>query len=421
MEEEEDSTPPPVFHPLPVTNAVQLNIYAISGDRLHEAYQELVLRHLTLPDGFWEDASTQGWRRQSILNLDLRSSFLRMTKNDLTVGNVPLAPDGAAMSLAACRLFFQSPLLEVVGMHGFLPDEEASGRKQKSRKTSPQPDEQRKADEMNIDDWLEEELGSSGDEAAAAPSPKKRGRVAKKINQNGRITVRSSTDGRFPGLNDALVQFNSFVLAMDTLAKRLLKQDRKVLPDLELLATYHTHISKSDAYTSSNRYKQSLEELEAECESQPLTDCNINIKIKGGYIARTSSSPEGGIYRAPRLDYIEHLPDAFDVSKFEPSSLEELVQCGRNCYVQFLFHLGQLYERQATGRDGSGVYRGMTLRVYRIVFWPVADYRLERSTGPSNVWGASMHNSVSATTAFYAGGAGGEYVKMDEFGRPIKK
>jgi hypothetical protein len=228
--------------------------------------------------------------------------------------------------------------------------------------------------------------------------------------------VRSSIHGRFPGLASAIQQFNAFILAVDLMAKRLLQQDRKALVDLELLSTYHTHVSKSDAY-SSDRYKQSLEELEAEYSSAPLSDCNINISIKGDYIARTCTTPEGGIWKAPRLDTIEHLPDVFDVSKYEPSSLEELVQCGRNCYVQFMFHLGQLYERQATGHNGDGILRGMTLRVSRIVFWPIPNERVKKSVGNSNVWNVGLQNSVSSTTAFFA--EGGSFVKMDEFGDPI--
>ena len=421
MDDEDDA--PRVFHPVSITRGVQLNIYAIEpgDDGLVGAYEALLLQHLNLPVGFWDTShlDAQGWHKQSILTLQLPHQHLKMTRNDLTVKDVPLS-DGST-GKGESRLFVLSPLLEVDSMHRFLPESQVY--KKSRKKTSPQPATKDDDEEEDIDDWLDEEMmeEKSPQQASSSSSKKdsKRGRRSEKINQAGSITVRSGINGRFPMLSPAIEQFNAFVLAVDGVAKRVLQQDRRMLPNLEMVATYHTHIAKSDAY-SSKKYRQSLEELQADHGGgEPLSECNINIKVKGNYIVRTSTSPEGGIYRAPRLDSIEHLPEVFKVEDYVPSSLEELVECGRGCYVQFLFHLGQLYERQATGRDASGVYRGVTLRVYRIVFWPIPERRMEMSVATGNQWGVSMHNSLAPTTAFYAVNST-PYVALDEYGNPVE-
>lgn len=423
----EEGRLPPVFHQLPsVKNAVQLNIYDIKpppveeGGSLVEAYVELLVKHMDLPADFWSEDEAQSWHRQSVLSLHLQAQHLRMTKNDMTVSDVPLA-DGSTGG-KNCRLFVLSPLLEVDGMHGFLPDSNNKTRKTESSKSP--------ASTKDIDAWLDEVMASSSegedDEEGGEGSDRKRARPAekkKKINDNGTITVRSAINGRFPLLSPSIEQFNAFMLALDLVARQLLKQDRRMLPQLELCAVYHTHVQCQDAYTRGNRYRQSLEELNVEYRSAPLTECKINFKIKGNYIVRTNGSPEGGIFRAPRLDAIDHLPDAFNVDNFEPSSLEELVAAGNKCYVQFLFHPGQLYERYASGRSGDEVYRGITLRVYRIVFWPVSEHKLPPSLsrdGVRDLWTTSMGNSVAATTAFYAEATGQIYVDYDEFGLPVR-
>jgi len=431
---------PPVFNSLNVPDAVQLNIYAIrasENESLLKQYQSLILKHLDLPDDFWKKDEESNWRNESILTLGLREQYLRMTRNDLTVSHVPLAPDGTSKGGEKARLFVLSPLLKVERMHGFVDgDQDLPKRKTKMRKKTDKSKE-----EIDIDDWLDEALAEDEDGATghrlgdkrAIPTKKKTinqngtskraiSTRKKPINQKGSITVESYNNGRFPELSPALRQFNAFVLAVDSLAKRLLQQDRRAFDDLELMATYHTHISKSDAY-SSTRYKQSLEELENEYSEQPLSDCSINIKIKGAYIARTCQTPEGGIWKAPLLDTIEHLPRVFDSSKYVQSNLEELVGCGRNCYVQFLFHLGQLYERQATGRSGDDVYRGITLPVFRIVFWPVEEALVKRCVGKGNLWDIGKSNSSAPTTSYYAvtEGNSSDYVVLDEYGLPIRK
>ena len=436
MEETMEGGPPPVFHELPFNNAVQLNIYAIEGDGLVKAYERLLLENVKFPDGFWNVEEPEGWRRQSILGLNLPHQQLRMTMNDLTTSNVLLA-DGST-GKKDCRVFILSPLLEVEGMHGFYPDG-GQPRKPKAKKVS---EAIATKEEIDIDDWLDEAAADSSESSpprsntsaprsnTSAPrsntsAPRsntsvKRERSPPKINPNGRISVSGRINGRFPGLARSIEQFSSFVLAVDGLANRILSHDRRALKDLELLATYHTHVAKSDAYSSS-KYRQPLEELQAAHEEggAPLTECVINLKVKGGYIARTStSSLGGGVYKAPSLDTIDHLSDAFDPSKYVPSTLEELVQHGKNCCVQFLFHLGQLYERHSVDREGVSVYRGITLKVYRIVFWGVADRRIKPSvegTGES-LWGVTMQKSLAPSTAFYSSCYGSSYVEYDEFG-----
>lgn len=428
---EEGRPPPqPVFHKLPFRNAVQLNIYAIQpsavegGPSLVEAYEKLLLSVIDLPEGFWEEEEARSWHRQSILSLQLPQQFLRMTRGDMTVSNVPLVSGGNGE--ANCRVFVLSPLLEVDGMHGFLPETSSSPR-QKKKKTAAAAEKKddAAAEEMDLDSWLDAALAAaSGDEEEDESPERKRVRhTTAKVNDQGTITVRSATNGRFPLLNDAIMQFNAFVLALDLLARRLIQQDRRMQKSMELAATYHAHVQKNDAYTSSTRYRQSLDELEVEHRKSPIEECKINFKIKGNYILRTTTAPECGIFKAPRLDDIEHLPDAFDVDKFRPSSLQELVECGKNCYVQFMFHPGQLYERYATGRSSDEIYRGMTLRVYRIVFWPTSDRKIPSSVGAGaqNLWRGSMANSTSATTAFYAEASGNVFVQYDEFGFPKTK
>jgi hypothetical protein len=382
---------------------VVLNIYKVAQTAGKEAnllhvFRDFLFRHIDLPKHFTTPDPTAlaavGSFHQTILKQSFPSAQGKTSRSDnLRVSRVVLS-DGTT-SADGCLLMVLSPLLEMektyqltgsAGVRSEAVQEESGGGG---------------ADDL----WSFFEQDASGgkkrpaSEGRATTASKK----TAKTNNNNKATIyaRCQSDGRFPFLNDALRIFGVFMMAVDVFAKDVILLDRQSfnLNDGSY-ATNNTHISKADKFSTNNfnRHMQSLDEIVTEYESSGgvLDNCGVKLSLKHWYMAKCNPS-SGCVWRARYPQDLDHLRDSFDTKLYQKSSLEELEACGNRCHIQYLFHLGALYEH----RDLSdSLSRGITHETVSIVFWPHPEGNPGSPILPETALAIAQDSSVAPATSY---------------------
>ena len=143
---------------------------------------------------------------------------------------------------------------------------------------------------------------------------------------------------------------------------------------------------------------QSLEEIVAEYESTGgvLDNCGIKMSLKHWYMAKCN--PGGCVWRAQYPQDMDHLAEAFDTQAYQKSSLQELDACGNKCHVQFLFHLGSLYEHRDLSESLS---RGITHETVSLVYWPHPEATPGDPVLDESALAAAQEASSSSSTSWW--------------------
>jgi hypothetical protein len=380
---------------------VILNIYKVAESAGKEAnllhvFRELLFRHIDLPKHFTAPAEAVGVFHQTFLKQSFVTAQGKTSRSDyLRVSRVALL-DGTT-SADNCLLMVLSPLLEMEKSY------QLSGSGNRSEVVV-------KEEGGGDDVWsfFEQETSAAKKRPASEGRASSGGgakKMSKTTNNNNKATIyaRCQSDGRFPFLNDALRIFGVFMMAVDVFAKEVILLDRQSFNrgGEGSYATNHTHISKADKFSTNNfnRHMQSLEEIVAEYESSGgmLDNCGVKLSLKHWYMAKCN--PGGCVWRARYPQDLNHLRDSFDTKLYQKSSLEELEACGNKCHIQYLFHLGAVYEHRDLSESLS---RGITHETVSIVYWPHPEGNPGSPILSESALGIAQDSSVAPATSYLA-------------------